>query len=552
MTDRNELPDEYLDLLDDYCSGEIDEEGVRRLEAFLLGSPAARQRFVAYFQLHTDLQFAVRAGRAASAVLGQVAGGALGATTPRRRPRLPRRWALAAGVLLAATAGLALGRSAFRPAPPAQVAARGPNVAWLVNAQNCQWDGDASGMPGRDMRAGKVLRLRRGLAELEFDHGARLILQGPASLQLLSGNAARLLRGTLTARVPRPARGFTIFSPSGKVVDLGTEFGLSVDERGATAVRVFAGTVEAAPASGGAPAAAGVTLHEDQAARIDGRTVSLRPGGEPDDSARFVRAIELPPVITPRTVTLDFRTPAAGSLLDALGRGTGLTHRLPGTGGALALRDPNLRLDPRRGALELTTTLSDINTQVGMPTGEYLGVRLADLGFTGREDFAVAVTIPNIPGLEVVGQFGLYTGSASARNIRGGLISTDSPDRYEMFLVNNHGGRDSDLYEVGLSRTGDDLRMTLRRTAGKFSMVVENLTRRSSSTLSIAQPTFLDEEHDLYAGVFGANTQSDVRKTLTIKELSATVWTVSPPKEAAAPGAGRTARAGPAGKGPPR
>ena len=52
------------------------------------------------------------------------------------------------------------------------------------------------------MRAGKVLRLERGLAEIEFDCGAPVILQGPAGLELLSGNAARLLQGTLTARVP--------------------------------------------------------------------------------------------------------------------------------------------------------------------------------------------------------------------------------------------------------------------------------------------------------------------------------------------------------------
>ena len=32
------------------------------------------------------------------------------------------------------------------------------NVAWLVNAQDCQWALDDSDMPGRDMSAGKLLR----------------------------------------------------------------------------------------------------------------------------------------------------------------------------------------------------------------------------------------------------------------------------------------------------------------------------------------------------------------------------------------------------------
>ncbi len=84
-----------------------------------------------------------------------------------------------------------------------------------------------------------------------------------------------------------------------------------------------------------------------------------------------------------------------------------------------------------------------------MDTGEYLGVRLQDLGFTGPEDFEICATIPSIPGLKVVGQFGLYAGSHSDRNIRGGLICWPRPDTYRLFLVNNSGGIDSDLYEVG-------------------------------------------------------------------------------------------------------
>ena len=125
----------------------------------------------------------------------------------------------------------------------------------------------------------------------------------------------------------------------------------------------------------------------------------------------------------------------------------------------------------------------------------------------------------------MVGQFGLYAGSRSDKNIRGGLIRRPDPDSYRLFLVNNPDGNDSDIYEVGLMTTGDDLRLTLRRIGGRYSLVVDNLTRNSSSTLEIAHPAFLDAENDLYVGLFGANTQSDLRKTLTIRELKVTVWT---------------------------
>ena len=285
------------------------------------------------------------------------------------------------------------------------------NFAWLINAQDCRWTGNDQ-KPGRDMRSGKVLRLERGLAEIEFERGARVILQGPAGLELVSATTARLLYGTLTARVPAQALGFTVLSPSGKVVDLGTEFGLSVARGGATSVRVFTGLVEAFPLPSGGKGPAGVTIHEDQTAQIDGRTVAVLPRVSKNDAVAYVRAILPPPIRTPRTLTLDFTRPTPGTLLDGEGRGIGLTRRLPGTGSALPERDPNLRLNPARAALELTTTRSDLNTQDRMPTGEYLGFRLTDLGFTGKEDFEISATIPNIPGLNVVGQFGLYAGSA--------------------------------------------------------------------------------------------------------------------------------------------
>ena len=234
------------------------------------------------------------------------------------------------------------------------------------------------------MQAGKILRLERGLAEIEFDQGARVILQGPAGLELISASAGLLHYGMLTARVPPQARGFTILSPGGKFVDLGTEFGLSVNDGGTTTLRVFKGEVEAFPLVSTPVGDHGVTVHQDQTAQIDGCTVALgstRAGG---DDLKYVRAIVPPPVRTPRILYLDFTRPAPGTILDRDGHGIGLSARLPGTGTGLPVRDPNLWLCPERRALELTTTRSDLNTQERLWTGEYLGVRLADLGFHGQ------------------------------------------------------------------------------------------------------------------------------------------------------------------------
>jgi len=535
MNGRSELPDDLLDLVDLYCSELIDEAGLRRLETILLESEAARRHFVAYFHHHTEIRFAIRAGHAADAALDRLSSDRKSAAR-FKRPWLPRvrsHWWMgtALGVVLTA---IVLGtvwmskpiRRMLWDGEPDAVSPIA-NIAWLVNAQDSRWAGKDQ-EPGRDMRSGKTLQLDRGLAEIEFERGARVILQGPAGLELVSGTSARLLYGTLTARVPEHARGFTVLSPRGKVVDLGTEFGLSVDAVGATTVRVFAGEVEAFPLSAGASANLGVTIRPNQTAQINERAVALDSRGRREDAVTYVRAILPPPVLTPRTLRLDFTRPIPGTLLDVEGRGTGLTRRLPGTGSLLPARDSNLRLRPDRRALELTTTRSDLNTQDQMPTGEYLGFRLTDLGFTGKEDFEISATIPNIPGLKMVGQFGLYAGSKSDQSIRGGLISRHPPDSYRLFLVNNSDGIDNDIYEVGLITTGDDLRLTLKRTGGRYSLLVDNLTRKSSSTLEIPHPAFLDAQTDLYAGLFAANTQSDLCKTLTIREVKATVWTSQP------------------------
>jgi len=538
MNDRGELSDEFFDLVDRYCSDFIDDDELRRLEAMLLASAEARRHFVDYFHHHTEIQFAIRARLAADAVLGQLASqmDPPGSSSISRRRWLDRPWSLwgaglAASLILISTfAMVARFKRLFALPHPGAVAEAKPsvsNVAWLVNAQDCRWAGTEQ-TPGRDMRAGKTLRLERGLAEIEFERGARVILQGPAGLELVSGTCARLLHGTLTARVSAGARGFTVLSPRGKVVDLGTEFGLSVDERGETTVQVFTGEVEAFSLAADRPAEHGITIHQNQTAQIDGHTVALKSTVTEKDTIRYVRAIVPPPVLKARLLHLDFTQPAGAGILDVNGQKIGLTHRLPGTGSALPLADSNLRLRSDRNALELTTTRSDINTQERMSIGEYVGFRLADLGFTGKEDFEISATIPNIPGLKVVGQFGLYAGSRSDKNIRGGLISWPEPDTYRLFLVNNSNGIDTDLYEVGLMTSGDDLRLTLRRIGGRYSLVVDNLTRKSSSTLTIAHPAFLDGDSDLYAGLFGANTQSDLCKTLTIREVRATVWTTLP------------------------
>jgi len=518
MTDP-EPTDETLDnLIEDYLNGQLDPARTSALEARLQADVEVRRAFVRYTRLHTDLLLELRARQASGRVLDLI-GRDVAQTVPaseRSRPesaaargRLVRRLVS----FFAASAILFLvwvGWSLFGSRPATDEA-----VAWLVNAQNCTW---ADGEPPDELRTGRALRIDRGLAEIRFRCGTRVVIEGPAHLDLVSARSIRLRQGKLTARVPAEAIGFEVLSPQGKVIDLGTEFGVSVAANGVTDVYVFEGQVEAYPT--GQPEK--VNLVERQAARIAAGRVTATDS----DPNRFVRAIVPAPVVAPRSTTLTFDRPLDGTLRDRTGAGTGLTHRLPGTGEWLAANDEFLRLDPASGRLELTATRSDLNTQYRLRRGEYLGVRLSALGFTGAEDFEVTAVFPEIPSLDFVGQFGLYAGAGSDRAIRGGVLKLhkEGADVYTQFLVNNPDGKDADLYEVGLLRPGTDLRLTLRRVAGKYSLTVENLTAGGASTLAIRHPEYLDPQRDLYVGLFAAEPRSDVGRKLIVREFQATVW----------------------------
>jgi hypothetical protein len=115
-------------------------------------------------------------------------------------------------------------------------------VAVLLQAAGAEWE--KTGLPtrvGAPLPPG-VLRLKSGVAHIEFYSGATVILEGPAEFQLLSRTNAYCARGKLRATVPPQAQGFTIGSPRLDLVDRGTEFGLEVGDK--TEVHVFQGKVE--------------------------------------------------------------------------------------------------------------------------------------------------------------------------------------------------------------------------------------------------------------------------------------------------------------------
>lgn len=89
------------------------------------------------------------------------------------------------------------------------------------------------------------VRIDSGTANLALPNVGYVIVEGPAEFELIDAMRARLNRGRIKMRVTeKSGHGFTVETPFGNVMDLGTEFGLDVSEKGQAGVVVFDGAVD--------------------------------------------------------------------------------------------------------------------------------------------------------------------------------------------------------------------------------------------------------------------------------------------------------------------
>jgi hypothetical protein len=203
---------------------------------------------------------------------------------PARRRRAaitPERLAVAASLIGAvALTALIIGHAATRESQDTV-------VARLSATREAVWSGKTLHLNG-DALAPTHLELTSGLAEVTFVSGARMLIEGPAVVDLETSLRARLVSGRVTAEVPVPAHGFTISASGVEVVDRGTAFGVEVLRDGRSEVQVFRGTVDATLV-GDAAQVTRTSLFADQAVRLDpwrGTITRVTP-----DSARFVQQI---------------------------------------------------------------------------------------------------------------------------------------------------------------------------------------------------------------------------------------------------------------------
>lgn len=110
-------------------------------------------------------------------------------------------------------------------------------------------------------------KLDRGLVKIDFNFGAEVVVEAPAEFEMLNANAMTLYGGQVMVTVPEQAVGFTVRTPAGRVVDLGTQFGLDVNRKGIMSAHMFTG--KASLQANQAKRGAGHTLTTGQARRLD-------------------------------------------------------------------------------------------------------------------------------------------------------------------------------------------------------------------------------------------------------------------------------------------
>lgn len=117
-----------------------------------------------------------------------------------------------------------------------------PIIAVLRNVINVDWGNKPSITQGELLRA-RHLEFESGFLMVDFLSGVRMIVEGPADLDLKSENEVYVSKGKMSCHVTEFGRGFKIYTKEMDVIDLGTRFGLEVNGNSKPEIHVLEGKV---------------------------------------------------------------------------------------------------------------------------------------------------------------------------------------------------------------------------------------------------------------------------------------------------------------------
>jgi len=205
---------------------------------------------------------------------------------------------------------------------------------------------------------------------------------------------------------------------------------------------------------------------------------------------------------TALSATLTFDSAIPGTITDSVGLGSGFTHRLPGTGGSLPHNDPNIKLQTGSGLLTLQSTRADINHRVNLGELEAPGFFLPSVAAT---DVSISALFRDVRVPNGSDQLMLYFGTSATNVLRAGVHQD-----YVYGCITNAGNVDDWVWSSAANSftPGDNIMMTLSRTAGLWQLTWQNITTSTSGSSPTFSLPWLDASPDLYAGVLASSPSS--------------------------------------------
>lgn len=283
--------------LEAYLAGELDANSRSQVEHALRHDSDLRASFV----VQAQMDVALRVLRGASAETGSAAfnegvlarlrgegagdnrGFAKSVLTEileERKGLRPLRWPLLVKTgLISAAASIALllllqtiifNRPIPGTSPSRESVFSGAFAARIERSENLQWSEDTATRIREDgwLSTG-LLQMESGTLLITFNSGATALVEGPAEISIESNNRMFLKAGRLTAEVPPAASGFTVNTPRLNAVDIGTRFGMRVEDNGDSELHVMEGEVKASRTTGNSIA---TLVREGLALKADSRT----------------------------------------------------------------------------------------------------------------------------------------------------------------------------------------------------------------------------------------------------------------------------------------
>ena len=266
------------------CHGFATEAEMRSLNELLRANAGARDQYLFQVEIHSRLAsnpdlFSQFQDNTASLGLPALKVGSQGNVVPLNPIRTPARRRLEVGLAVAACLVLIAGVIGALWFKRSENRATSAAVAMLTRTVDARWGPKTRSLRVDSALEPGTLQLESGLAQVVFYSGARLVIEGPAELRLVSANEAFCVSGRVLAEVPTPARGFRLRTSQLSVVDLGTSFGINASHS-RTEVDVFKGKVELQPGKAGEQ-----SLAEGQAALVQGSELPQLMAANPEGFA---------------------------------------------------------------------------------------------------------------------------------------------------------------------------------------------------------------------------------------------------------------------------